>query len=278
MTFDKNQTYVYSDFYMHDSDKKALAALKAIPGFTPFLRAFMRIWNERQFRIQNMSTNIHINEKQLSKYYDMLIPICEKLGIEVPELYLTLNVVPNACTYGDTKPFIQLTSGLLNAMPEELIPTVLAHECGHIACHHCLYTTMGSVILSGASGYFGLSPLIILPIQIAFAYWMRCSELSADRAAAICDGTSEKTVEMCVRLAGYDKGITSGVSVDEFMNQAEEYINMVKHNAWDKTLEFIILSQMSHPLNAVRAYEVSEWTKTERFEKILEFYRQSTIL
>ena len=34
---------------------------------------------------------------------------------------------------------------------------------------------------------------------------MRCSELSADRAAAICDGSSDKVVEMCMRFAGFDK-------------------------------------------------------------------------
>ena len=39
-------------------------------------------------------------------------------------------------TYGDTKPFIVITSGLFETLPDELIPTILAHECGHIACHH----------------------------------------------------------------------------------------------------------------------------------------------
>ena len=79
---------------------------------------------------------MRISEKQLPKYYHMLPPICEKLGIEVPELYLTMDGSPNAYTAGDTKPFIVMTTGLLKSLPEELIPTVLAHECGHIACHH----------------------------------------------------------------------------------------------------------------------------------------------
>ena len=81
---------------MHDSDRIALQALQAIPGFTQLFKAFMKVWSEKQFRIQNMSTNLRISEKQLSRYYDMLPPICEKLGIEVPELYLKLDVVPNA--------------------------------------------------------------------------------------------------------------------------------------------------------------------------------------
>ena len=154
-------------FYIHDSDKIALQALEAIPGFSQLFKAFMKIWSEKQFRIQNMSSNLRISEKQLPKYYNMLVPICEKLGIDVPELYLKLDVEPNAYTAGDPNPFIVITSGLLETIPEELIPTVLAHECGHIACHHCLYTTMGQFVLSEAINLLGLDGVAVLPIQAA---------------------------------------------------------------------------------------------------------------
>ena len=134
---------VNANVYTHELDRAALQTLKSIPGFTEVLKSFMKVWNEQVFYVQNMSTNLRISEKQLPKYYNMLPPICEKLGIEVPELYVEMNVVPNAYTSGDTKPFIVMTTGLLESMPEELIPSVLAHECGHIACHHVLYRTMG---------------------------------------------------------------------------------------------------------------------------------------
>lgn len=258
-------------FYMHDSDRIALQALQAIPGFTQLFKAFMKVWSEKQFRIQNMSTNLRISEKQLPKYYNMLPPICEKLGIEVPELYLQLDVNPNAYTAGDTKPFIVITSGLIETMPEELIPTVLAHECGHIACRHCLYSTMGRIILSEAVGMLGLDGLAILPIQMAFSYWMRCSELSADRAAALCDGSSDGVVEMCMRFAGCDKDIVGQINVEEFMNQALEYQQMIEESAWDKTLEFMMLTNVDHPFNAVRARECYTWAQTDRFATMRDY-------
>ena len=68
--------------YLHDSDKAAMAALKAIPGFSQIMKAFMKVWSEQQLRLINMSTNLHLSEKQMTKYYNMLPPICEKLGIE----------------------------------------------------------------------------------------------------------------------------------------------------------------------------------------------------
>ena len=203
---------------------------------------------------------------------NLLPPICEKLGIDVPELYVELNVNPNAYTYGDTKPFIVITSGLFETMPDELIPTVLAHECGHIACHHTLYRTMGRIILNGVfSMISGIGNVVLYPVQLAFAYWMRCSEFSADRAAAICDGSSDKVVEMCMRFAGYDKDIMADANADLFMEQAEEYRKMVDDSAWNKTLEFLLFQNYDHPLNAVRAYEAREWAQSERFKNIQDY-------
>ena len=248
-----------ADYYVHNSDKAALKALKAIPGFHQFVKAFLKIWSERQFRITNMSSCVRMNDKQLAKYYNMLPPICEKLGIDIPELYLELDVNPNSYTSGDTKPYIVMTSGLFETIPEELIPTVLAHECGHIACHHVLYGTMGRILLEGASSalrmFVPYGELAIIPLQVAFFYWMRCSELSADRAAVLCDGTAEKMEEVCMRLAGFDKDINALASKEEFMIQAKEYRDMIKDSKWDKTLEFLTLSRLTHPLMTVRTLE-----------------------
>jgi Zn-dependent protease with chaperone function len=236
----------------------------------------MKVWSEQQFRLTNMSTNLRLSENQLSKYYNMLPPICKKLGIEVPDLFVELDVRPNAYTYGDTKPFIVITSGLFETLPDELIPTALAHECGHIACHHTLYTTMGRAILNGASAFVsGIGNIAIYPIQLAFLYWMRCSELSADRAAIICDGTADKCTEMMMRFAGYDKDIMDEANVQEFMNQALEYKELADSNAWNKTLEFILFKNTDHPLNAVRAYEGNEWAETERYKIILEYLNEN---
>ena len=164
--------FIEPGIYTHASDRAALQALQAIPGFTPLLKAFMNNWSERLFRIENMATNLRISEKQLPKYYNMLPPICEKLGIEVPELYIAHDIEPDIYTYGDSKPFIVITSELIKNLPEDLIPTVLARECGHIACHHALYSTMGRMILNGGISLLGLGDLVSFPLKSAFSYWM----------------------------------------------------------------------------------------------------------
>ena len=73
-----------------------------------------------------------------------------------------------------------------------------------------------------------------------------------------------------MRLAGYDKDINAFASKEEFMKQAQEYREMVKGNAWDKTLEFLTLSRMSHPLMTVRALECEEWASSDQYQKIVD--------
>ncbi len=87
----------------------------------------------------NMATAIRLSPTQLPKLYNHLPPICEKLGIAEPEFYLQMDPVPNAWTFGDTKIFITITSGLVELLNDEELDAVIAHECGHILCHHVLY-------------------------------------------------------------------------------------------------------------------------------------------
>ncbi len=257
--------------FIHNDDRAALEALKAIPGFSSLTKSFMRSWNEKLMYINNMSTYVRLSEKQLPRYYAMLPPICEKLGIEVPDLFLKLDVVPNAYTYGEEKPFIVLTSGLLETIPEELLPTVLAHECGHIACHHVLYRTMGTMLINGMLGMIPLANVAILPLKAAFAYWMRCSEFSADRAAIVCDGTAEKVTEMCMRFAGLTKAVSDEMNLEEFMNQAKEYRELIDDSKLNKMMEQMLFTFNDHPINAVRASEAKKWADSEDFRKTMSY-------
>ncbi|MBQ4254137.1 MAG: M48 family metallopeptidase, partial [Erysipelotrichaceae bacterium] len=264
-----------NNIFIHDSDRSALSTLKAIPGFSHVVKAFLKLWDEKMMYINNMTTNVRISEKQLKKYHDMLPPICEKLSIPVPDLFLHLDVVPKSWTAGDSHPFIVITSGLLETVPEELIPTVLARECGHIACHHELYTTMGTLILNGTLNYIlpgEIAKYAVYPIKTAFAYWMRCSEYSADRAAILCDGTAEKVKEICARFAGFDKDIIADINMEEFLNQAHEYKDIVDENLVNKGMEFLSFGFTDHPNNALRAYEADQWVRSQEYVRARKYF------
>ena len=155
-------------------------------------------------------------------------------------------------------------------MTDEEIQVVLAHECGHILCHHVLYQTMGRVLLSGAASVLGLGGLVTAALSTAFSYWERCSEFSADRAAAVfCDG-ADRVVDVMMRLAGGSKEVASEINAELFMQQAAEYEGYVSDSVWNKVLESLALMNSSHPFLAVRASSVLEWCQEEKFHGIIQ--------
>ena len=263
--------YVDPQYFTHENDRKALDALKSIPGFNQLVKAFMKIYSERTMNIMNMSSKVRLSEAQCPRIYNLLPPICEKLGIPVPELYLEMDRVPNAYTYGDSRIFITVTSGLLEIMDEEEIQTVLAHECGHILCRHVLYHTVGKIILSGTAGLLGLGPLVTTAMSTAYFYWSRCSEFSADRAAALFCGSSERVVTVMMRLAGGSKDLADEINTELFLQQAEEYKGYVSDSKWNKVLEFLALMNATHPFLSVRAAAITEWCGTDGFMSLKNY-------
>ena len=123
--------------YIHEMDRKAFAVLNTFPKFVKLCEAYSANIDEKAAKIDFLSSAIRLNENQMPEVYNLLPPICEKLGIEVPELYYLKSKEINAGTVGTSTPSIYVTSALVEKVPAELIASILAHECGHIACKQC---------------------------------------------------------------------------------------------------------------------------------------------
>lgn len=256
--------------YCHPLDVETLENLKQIPGFTPLMKAFLKLFSERTFQLLNMSNKIRLGPEQLPELYNLLPPICDVLGIDEPEFYLEMNPDPNAYTFGDTTIAITITSGLVEYMNTEELQCVIAHECGHIACHHVLYHSMASVILNGGAAIFELGALITYPIQLALLHWQRCSEFSCDRAAAIYIRGSDPVVTTMIRLAGGGKELTGKVNRELYLNQAVDFKELTNKNNWNKLLQFLALMNNNHPFLSVRSSEIDKWCKEQKFTDIIK--------
>jgi Zn-dependent protease with chaperone function len=250
--------------FIHPADKAALETLKAIPLFTPCLKAFLKTFSEEYFLGVNLAQKIRLGPNQLPKIYKHLPPICKKLGIVEPQLYLEMDPSPNAYTYGDSKVAITVTSGLVEYVEEDELHAVLAHECGHILCRHVFYHTMADMVTSIGESIWGPLAAAATPVKLALLYWDRRSELSADRAAALVAGNSDSIVQTMIRLAGGPRSITRDVDVALYAQQGAEYWKL-NESLWDRVLQGMAVMQQNHPFTAVRTHEILEWSATEQF-------------
>ena len=107
--------------YIHEMDRKAFAVLNTFPKFVKLCEAYSANIDEKAAKIDFLSSAIRLNENQMPEVYNLLPPICEKLGIEVPELYYLKSKEINAGTVGTSTPSIYVTSALVEKVPAELI-------------------------------------------------------------------------------------------------------------------------------------------------------------
>lgn len=255
-----------SDF-IHPEDAAALRQLENIPGFPTLVKKFYALGYEKLFYGTNMASNIRLSEHQLPELYRHLPPICAKLGIPEPEFYLEMDPMPNAYTFGDTKIFITVTSGLVEMLNDDELDAVIGHECGHILCRHVLYHNMADMLLENADA-FGMLGMLTMPIKLALLYWKRKSELSCDRASALV--TSPETVSrVMVRLAGGPKSITGNVNVEEWAKQADKYDSICKDGMWNKALQIYAVMGIDHPYAAVRVREILKWGESQEYKNII---------
>lgn len=252
--------------FIHPEDAAALRQMENLPGFPALVKKIMELGLEQLRYGVNMASHIRLSPTQLPKLYNHLPPICQKLGIPEPEFYLEMNPTPNAYTYGDTRVFITITSGLVDLMNDEELDSVLAHECGHILCHHVLYHSIASEIFDGANG-LGLLGRLALPLRWAIYHWWRMSELSCDRCASIIT-SPEVVARSMARLAGGPKSITADINMEEWGLQADRYEALRNDNLWDKMLQLSVVLDLDHPFSAVRVREVLKWGQTDQYHNI----------
>ncbi|PNH18626.1 hypothetical protein B6K86_08455 [Lachnospiraceae bacterium] len=258
-----------AESYIHEMDRKAFTALNMFPRFVKLVEAYQVNYDEKAARIQLLSSAVRINENQMKEIYSLLPPICEKLRIQVPELYYIRDREMNAGTTGTTNPCIYVTSNLVQHLSSEQIASVLAHECGHIACKHYLYHSIVLNVIRKLNdsplGYMGAVRRFVTPGLVnAFLFWDRCSELSADRAAILCDGKPETMVDALLRIHGY-----GNINRDEFIKQAVDLHRFVNDTKGNQVIRQMMISGESHPRLATRVYECCEWSKTDCFKRIL---------
>ena len=249
--------------YIHPEDTAALKKMESLPGFHALIRKSFSLGFEKLLYGINLASSIRLSERQLPDVYKHLPPLCERLGIDTPELFLRMNSKSGAWTLGDKKIYITITSGLVERADDEEMKAVLARECGHIACGHVLYHSVASFVLSGHSAARLVNPLTV-PIKYAILYWLRKSELSADRVSCLL--TSPDTVLKV--LAGGPKSIIDKIDMSLWAEQADEYDEISKEGLWNKALQISAIAFQDHPYSAIRVRELMKWSKSEQYVRL----------
>ena len=250
------------DEFRHPLDQRATDALKKVPGLDKLLAKILEVGLERLLYIQNVASHLRVTPKMFPRLHRSLTWATKILDVPEPELYVVVDPIPNAWTYGHTKPFISVTTGLIDMLSDEELFFVVGHEVGHIKADHVLYGTMArniAAILELVGNLtLGIGSLLGMGLVFALLEWYRCAELTADRAALLCVQDLEPARATFMKLAGGTTRLAGEMDRDEFLRQVREYED-VDRSTLDRAYKILLTIGRTHPFAMQRAKELEVW-------------------
>src|SRR5690242_16411663 len=259
---------ISSRAYEHPADRSALVALRKLTGFDALLRRLASLFSDRSLRLLFLASSVRASTEQFPDLYQLLLDGSAILDLpEVPELFISQDPIPNAMTLGSDKPFIVLTTGLVDLFDEEEMRFTIGHELGHALSGHAVYRTMlyhltrlATRLAWFAIGYIGLRVIIA-----GLEEWYRKSELSCDRAGVLASQDPAAGRRALMKLAGGAK--MSELSHDAFEQQAREYDAVP--DVREGLIKLLQMQGTTHPFAVVRFAELDRWVADGEYQDIL---------
>jgi len=262
--------------YIHDLDRNAMKALKAIPGVDSALKKLLEWTGEAAIRVMFMASAVKVTPKQCPDLYAKLEVACRTLGVEQPDMYVQQNPMVNAFTGGVKKPIIVLFSGLIEKLNDEETAAVIAHEVGHIHAEHVLYITAARLIEFALNrsvaalvpGSEIIKLIVSLGIASALLAWARRAELSCDRAALLVMQDPHVIGRTMMKLAGGT--FASKIDYELFLEQGRDFKKNYDEKRLDRFWADVMNSGLSHPFPIWRVAEVIEWVESGEYQALMD--------
>jgi Zn-dependent protease with chaperone function len=220
-----------------------------------------------------MSSGVRCDEAQFPELLALLDRARDQLDFRVrPALFLGESPFPNAMTTGVEKPLVVVHSALLDALDDEEIVAVLAHELGHLQANHQLYQAMAQILLLGGSLFFAALRVLTFPLQKALLKWARCAELTADRAGLLATRDLVTAIKVDMKLAGGSRPgmlLRTRMKLVPFIEQARELARMETDSWLDSLVAMLLVMDRQHPFAAWRVMHLIDWVEHGNYLDIL---------
>jgi Zn-dependent protease with chaperone function len=261
-------TEISSRAWEHPADRGALNALRQLRGFDFVVKKLFALWNERALRLVYVGSAVRVDHRQFARVYQCYMEAAAALDVhDLPDLYVYADPNPQGMTIGLDKPFIVITSGMVDLLDDDELRFVLGHELGHALSGHALYTTMLLRLLnmSGAWSWIPFGALGLRAIIAALFEWQRKAELSGDRAGLLATQDPAAALRWHMKRAG--GGHLDDLDITAFRAQGDEYL--ASPDVRDSVLKLLLLEARSHPFMVVRAAELQRWVDDGAYTRIL---------
>ena len=133
--------------YSLSSDLAACALVDKIPLLPAAVEWAIRYWNKPMTRAELLGGGVRVSRSQLPSLFGILDWCAGAMDVPRPELIVKQDPTLNAYTVGTNDDnVVVLHSGLIDALQNDELAFVLAHELGHIKSRHVTLPDDGQVV------------------------------------------------------------------------------------------------------------------------------------
>jgi Zn-dependent protease with chaperone function len=180
-----------------------------------------------------------------------------RLGPGPVQVYVVPSRVLNAYTFGLESPkVVVLHAALLEVLDADEVAFVLCHELGHVRLGH---TWLNSLV-GGLSGIPSPAAAFAL-LHLAFLWWNRACEHSADRAGLLATANPNKAITALLKLATNGRART-GADLERALAELEAH-HADPTSQWAEALA-------THPQMARRIAELRQYAASAEYQRLVQ--------
>jgi Zn-dependent protease with chaperone function len=217
---------------------------------------------------QQLARAAEITSTQFAHLYPLVTDLRNRFAMPRTRVFVTQSPLINAVAIGIHEPYvIVLNSGLVDALDEEELKSVIGHEMGHIKFGHTrLGALLGGLDTRGVALPFPLS-VVANVRDLIFMWWQRSTEMTADRAGIIACGRPSKAISAQVKVS-VGPTLFQHVNLADLAKQAADL-----HQGVRRLEGFVSQLSASHPFLVNRIEAMLDFVstlETQQPEKVRE--------
>ena len=178
-----------------------------------------------------------------------------RLQAKAVQVFVAPNDTLNAYTFGLTSPkVVVLHSALFQVMDGDELRFILGHELGHVRLGHTWLNSLIGGMAGIPSPFWGSAVL-----AMAFLWWNRACEYSADRAGLLACGKPHKAISALVKLVAGTDARTQADLMRAYQHiQAED----------DTVLGDLSEALATHPMTVRRIDELRRYADSAEYHRL----------
>ncbi|MCG6135249.1 MAG: M48 family metallopeptidase [Nostoc sp. LLA-1] len=268
-------TELSSQAYEHPFDRKALAAVKKMPGVSLLIKKINDYGIDSLLRLQCIGSEIKVTPRNFPQLHQTFIEACQIIDIApVPELHLCRGTGHiETHIVGVEEPIVSINLEAMEWLGKDELIFALGHEAAHVKSQHMIYHQMAIVmpVLKDlmSSSTLGLGGLVASGMELALYNWRMMAELTVDRAGLLACQDINVAISTLLKTAGLPDEYVNDAVIEDFIAQAREFPSDGL-DGMERAAQ--VLSYTNNQLSwaVMRTHELLKWVDSGEYENVIQ--------